>query len=149
MGEFYTPAIVAYDFDEDTETGRILKNDLLISKVMRETKKYETPLPEGYVFLSETQLTDFSKTASCFEFPVDYKIDNLARFSPALYGYFKKIIAQGGVYPQFLFNSLVTDAMKSLPVEIRLFQDGVLVEHLLSDFGSNTYRNTYFTTYEN
>lgn len=148
VGEFYTPGIVAYNFDETTETGRYLKQELLISKVMRQTKKYETPLPSGYQFLGETQLIRFNKGATCFEFPISYNLSNLQEFTSDVRGQFAKLIVEGEVPPEFIWNVTVEEAMRSLPVEIRFFQDGVLIEHLLSDFGSNTYRNIFFTNHE-
>ena len=142
VGEEYTPSVVAYELDETKPIGDLLFRSHAVKKIMRESKKYETPLSAYSFPLGQDQLSEGAPgDNSCpFRFSLNKEIDGLAGVSPKMSAYIRAFLRVGEPAEQFTAVDDPVLSMKEVPIDIRFFQDGVMILHLVSNFSTQTFR---------
>jgi hypothetical protein len=135
--------VVGYDIDNTKPVGKYLYNKYgHIQTLLRETKKYETPLGAGsWVFANVDVPTGTPNGASCpYSFTFTQTINNISQYSPSVYAHIRALLKSGD---SPISNPALDDmiaSMQQVPIDLRLFQDGAMIQHLLSDYGSNVTR---------
>lgn len=142
VGEPYTPSVVGYSVNTENTVGDYLFNTLNISKFLREVKKYETPLGITSQVLDNITIANASPDrGSCphYRFEVTAQVANIASFNPWLNSYIRAFLKVGETPLEGVtVDTDIDNVMLEVPLDMRFFQDGVMMLHLLSDFGSNT-----------
>jgi hypothetical protein len=141
VGEEYTDSVIAYDIDITKTIGEYLFRTLGVRKLMRETKKYETPMGLGSTFLTYNSIPKgTAEGGACgYRFPLSSTVNQISRYNPFVSEYQIAVLRQGES-PQSRFNFTQTMAatMQRIPLDIRFFQDGTMILHLLTDYNSGT-----------
>lgn len=141
VGEEYTDSVVAYDIDTTKTVGEYLFRTLGVRKLMRETKKYETPMGLGSTFLTYSSIPKGTmEGGACgYRFPLSATVNQISSYNPYVSEHQIAVLRQGET-PQSRFNFTQTMAatMQRIPLDIRFFQDGTMILHLLSDYSSGT-----------
>jgi len=142
VGEGYTPSIVAYSLDQTKPIGELLFRNHGVRKIMREVKKFETPLSTYTQVLDHDSLTTRAPGGSAcpHRFTMNKTINGMTQFRPAMKAYLLAYLKQGESPMTNIAIDDPDESMKTVPVDIRFFQDGVMILHLLSDYGTATSR---------
>ncbi len=140
VGEDYTPSIVAYPLDKEKYIGDYIFRTYRVEKLMREVKKYETPIGAYSQMLGNDVIASGThEGGGCgFRFPVSSRVDNISTLTPEINGEIQAFLKKNERPIENAKIDSVALAMQSVPFDIRFFQDGVMILHLLSDFGSRT-----------
>jgi hypothetical protein len=139
VGEPYTDSVVAYSSDPTKPVGDFLMTNYRISKFMRETKPFATPLGGASQVLGHVILKNpVPGGAACpYQFPVTHTISNLLGYAPNVAGSVSAFLFVSETRPALPTIDNVAASMRTVPIDMRFFQDGVLIKHLLSNFGTS------------
>jgi hypothetical protein len=142
VGEDYTDSVIAYPVDISKTIGEYIFRTLGVRKVMRETKKYETPLGLASTFLSyESIPKGIEAGGTCgHRFSFNRTISNITSFVPPTSEFQAALLFQGESPLARASIDPISLVMQQIPLDIRFFQDGVMILHLLSDYQSNVIR---------
>jgi hypothetical protein len=137
VGEPYTPSTVAYPIDITKTVGNYLfTNYGGITKLIRRTMAYETPLGTASLPLGHQQVT-YSQNSGCFLFPFSKTLPQITTLYPELAAYINAYLKANETPPQNAAIDSIGATMQQIPVDIRVFQNNVMIQHLLSTFGTN------------
>ncbi|GEM_PF-6295360 len=141
VGEEYTDSVIAYNIDITKTIGEYLFRTLGVRKLMRETKKFETPMGYGSTFLTYSSIPKgTAEGGACgYRFPLASTVSQISRYNPFV-SEFQLAVLRQNESPQGRFNfpQTMATSMQKIPLDIRFFQDGVMILHLLTDYGSGT-----------
>ncbi len=146
IGEAFSFSNVAYEFDTNKTIGDYLFRTYNVKKVLRETKKFETPLGYSSHVLSVDSLNSWEKTQQdgkdLYTFNINKTIPDILEFTPKIMAVIMAFLLEGEDPITNIPIDDITTSMKEVPIDIRFFQDGVMILHLVSDFGANTIKVT-------
>lgn len=143
MGEMFSIDLIGYKFNIQNPVGAYLKETYRVDTILREAKKYEVPLSTYSVDLAHEQmyLNKTTGTAACGALFQHYvnplkiaeRVSNMAGVNHFVQGFWVN-----GFYPKGAQSIESKDIiMKRLPLNLRFFQDGKMILHINSDYGSN------------
>ena len=145
VGTPYTPSTVAYTLNSALPVGQYLyTNYNQITSLVREVKRYETPLGFSSQMLGNFQLTNPTPgNAACpYQFAItsqNTSVTGMSQYVPFISAQVMAFLLQGQASgPQLTsIDTNVAQVMQTLPLDLRFFQDGVMIQQLLTDYGTN------------
>jgi hypothetical protein len=134
VGSPFSTMFVGYKVNLDSDVGRWLNQTYGIKSILREVKKYETPLKASAHILTRGHLSRNGQCAGNFRHDFSVQANNYITFAPAV----NKITIGHWIDPSNP-TAFVTDelsvAMRKVPLTYRFYQDGKLIKHIVTDFG--------------
>ena len=147
VGEAFSSNLVGYDMSRTySSVASMLLNTYKVKTVLRETKKFETPLAKGTMVLGLANL-NMSSNAACGANSFQHTLptwtlanqtDSSPFYTTSSVGFWTR-----GSSPQQFSPSTVAAAMQRVPLTVRFFQDGKMIMHVESDTGSTFYPVPY------
>lgn len=147
VGEPFSTTLVGYDLSTHfPAVAQYIQNSYQVTTVLREIKKFETPLALNTAIIGHGNLSiDWNGSCSGGGFEHDLAALTIANYVNLSESYLSG--AEGfwlrGQSPALPSTATVQTAMQRLPVTLRFFQDGKLILHLESDTGTNLNRIDY------
>ncbi len=142
VGEGYTPSVVAYELDTTKTIGDyIARNYGGVKKLMREVKKYETPLgATSHVVAHQVVAQGAAGGSGCaHRFTFNQPITELIKRQPRANAYLRAALKQGESRLAEWAVDPMNTVISEVPFDLRFFQDGVMILHLVSNFGTQTF----------
>jgi hypothetical protein len=137
VGEPFSINQVGYQIRLHSTVGKYLSDTYNVRSLLREIKKFETPLGHQTMVLDHAILqSDGTRCGSGFRHNLSYSMDFIPSLHPKL-----EQRAQGYWYESesapniFLLNTL-EQTMRRLPYTLRFFQDGRMILHLQASTGT-------------
>ncbi len=140
VGEPFSSNTIAYKMEPKTIGSYLAANYGGVKKLMREIKKFETPLGvASQVVAFQSLAAGTVGDASCpYRLAVNVTTPNLKRLAPTLGSVLAAILEQNEPPMVLPSHDTMDQAIAEVPLDLRFFQDGVMILHLVTDYGTRT-----------
>lgn len=140
VGEPFSSNTIAYSLKPNTIGRYLAANYGGVKKLMREIKKFETPLGvASQVVAFQSLAAGTPGNASCpYVLKVNATTPGLRRLVPALGSTLNAILEPNEPPMVGLDHDTMDQAIAEVPLDLRFFQDGVMILHLVTDYGTRT-----------
>ncbi|MCJ8276284.1 MAG: S8 family serine peptidase [Bdellovibrionales bacterium] len=137
VGQSFSSSLVGYAINTESEIGQSIEDEYGVKTILREIKKFETPLKKAAHILKNDHLEIDGRCGAGYNHNFSSQVNNYINYNPELRKYIQGYWLDSEQQPTEKQRDALQAAMKKVPLTLRFFQDGKMVKHIVTDFGDS------------
>ncbi len=134
VGAQFSSTLVGYPVDLTTTLGQWIDTTYGVKTLLREIKKFETPLKANAQILKYAHLNMNSRCGQGYSHQLNANINDYVNYIPKVKTFARGHWLDSETQPSADTMLTAQAAMQRVPLTLRFFQDGVLIKHVVTDF---------------
>lgn len=143
VGAPFSSTLVGYPVDLTTPIGQWIDTTYGVKTLLREVKKFETPLKTHAQVLKYAHLNVNSRCGPRYRHQLSTNINNYVNYIPKVKTFARGHWLDSETQPSADTMLSAQAAMQRVPLTLRFFQDGALIKHVVTDFSDGVTSVTY------